>query len=88
MPDLIPTLLFPSNIRAIHRCVFSLHFIETSHLYSNYQRLDFILANVLNLSLGAVEMKVMMIRIEMTMMMDDEYGGFLICDFVSYYELC
>ena len=39
------------------------------------------------LPLVAIEMKVMMMRIEM-MMIDNEYGGVLICDFVSYYELC
>ena len=38
------------------------------------------------LPLVAIEMMVMMMRIEMMMMMDDGYGGFLICDFVSYYE--
>ena len=56
------------------------------YLYSNYQRLDIILGNVLKLSLGAVEIKVMMMRIEMMMIMDDEYGGFLICNFVSCYK--
>ena len=38
------------------------------------------------LPLVAIEMKVMMMRIEMMMIMDDEYGGFLICNFVSYYK--
>ena len=53
MPDLIPTLLFSPNIHpsgtSMLLCVFSLRFIETSHLYYNYQRLDFILGDVLYL---------------------------------------